>query len=241
MRKFYSFLLAIVAGILVVGSAAHAAPAPFTQSYEADALPDDPSSSPQWQRFFGGTGTASGGILTVATPGTAPDADYLEYRLSGADGAPWDPTGAGSTVEMRFKSDSVDASGWSGSALISTGLSQWAIRIGDFVSISGDDYNLVANGFDPTVFHTFRFTTANDTGDLNMYIDGSTSVTHVFTGGAASAVSRLAFGDLGQPEEGTAEWDYMRWTNAGAFAPVPEPGMMSLATIGLAGLRRRRR
>jgi MYXO-CTERM domain-containing protein len=242
MRKFHSIALMITAMAAMAGSVTHAAPAPFTQSYEADDVPESASSSPQWQKFFLGTGTASGGLLTVTTPTDAGASDdhYLEYRLDG--GGAWNPTGAGTTLEMSFKTIAGSDSGWAGSALISTGLRQWSIRVGtNYVSIGGDDLYLPSLGIDSSTFHTYRFTSANDTGNLSLYIDGATTPTHTYTNGVDSAVSRLAFGDLGSPEGGQVQWDYLRWTNAGAFAPVPEPGALSLAAIGLAGLRRRRR
>jgi len=192
----------------------------WTGTYEGDALPDSPSSNPQWQKYFLGSASALGGYLTVTTPtdsGTGDD-HYLEYRLDG--GGAWNPTGAGTTLEMSFQTNYTNASGWAGSALISTGLEQWSIRVGtNYVSVGPEDLYLPSIGIDSSTLHVYRFTTVGDTGNLNLYVDGGTTPAHTYSTGVASAVSRLAFGDLGSPEDGQVVWDYLRWTNAGAFAP----------------------
>jgi len=236
-------MVVTAAAVAMVGSAAYAAPLPFTQSYEADYEPENALSNPQWQKYFDGTGSAAGGLLTVTTPTTpgASNDHYLEYRLDG--GGAWNPTGLGTTVEISFKTNYTNDSGWAGSFLLATGQRIWPMRIGtNFVSGPAGDFHLPSNlGIDSSTLHTYRFTTESDNGDLKMYVDGSATAAHTFTGGAASATARLAFGDLGGPEDGQIDWDYIRWTNEGAFAPVvPEPGTLSLAIIGLAGLLRRR-
>jgi MYXO-CTERM domain-containing protein len=51
----------------------------------------------------------------------------------------------------------------------------------------------------------------------------------------------LAFGVTnGVQTGGQIEWDYIQWTNDGAFAPVPEPAALSLLGLGALALRRRR-
>lgn len=231
------------AAVGMAGSVAYAAPAPFTYSYEGDLAPEDGGSSPQWQKYFDGVGSVAGGHLTVTTPITpgATNDHYLEYRLDG--GGAWNPTGLGTTIEVSFKTNYNNDSGWAGSFLLGTGQRLWPVRVGtNFISIGGDDFHLPSSlGIDSSTFHTYRFTTENDNGDLKLYVDGSAAAVHTFSLGGASPTVRLAFGDLGGPEDGQIEWDYLRWTNEGAFAPVvPEPGTLSLAMIGLAGLVRRR-
>ena len=239
-------MLAVTAGaVAMLGSAAYAAPAPFTASYEADYAPEDPLSVPQWQKYFDGTGVAAGGLLTVTTNiAAAPGSNehYLEYRLPG--GGAWNPTGAGSTVEISFKTNLTNDSGWGGSFQIATASRRWSFRLGtNWVSCEGTpDFHLPTNlGIDSSTFHTYRFTTVDDSSPMQMYVDGAASPVATFAGVAGSG-NQLAFGDLGGPEDGELVWDYFRWTNAGAFAPVvPEPGMLSLAMIGFAGLLRRHR
>lgn len=240
MRSFKSSVLAgLLAGVAAV-SGVCAAPLPFTASYEADDAPEDPLSNPQWQKYFLGTGVAAGGYLTVTTPTTpgATDDHYLEYRLPG--GGAWNPTGLGTTVEISFKTNLTNDSGWGGSMQIATATRRWPIRLGtNFISSPGvADLYLPSLGIDSSTFHTYRFTTAADNGPLQLYVDGGSTPVYAYPGEAIGG-NQLAFGDLGGPEDGELVWDYIRWTNQGAFAPlVPEPGLLSLALIG--GLLRRR-
>lgn len=214
-----AILLAATAGVLM-GTAASAAW--YTASYEGNAAPEDVASNPQWQKFFLGTGATAGGYLTVTTP-TEPgagDDHYLEYRLPG--GGAWNPTGAGSTFEISFKTNYTNDSGWGGSFQIATASRRWSFRIGtNWVSCEGTpDFSLPGNlGIDSSTFHTYRFTTADDNSPLQMYVDGGTTPVVSFDGVAGSG-NQLAFGDLGGPEDGQLVWDYLRWTNAGAVVPA---------------------
>jgi hypothetical protein len=239
----------IVLGLLASIASVQAANAAwYSASYEADYEPENVLTSPQWQKYFLGTGVASGGLLTVTTnsaeipPNPLTDEHYLEYRLPG--GSAWNPTGAGSTFEVSFKTNLTNSSGWGGSFQIASGSRRWSFRIGtNWVSCQGTaDFHLPTNlGIDSSTFHTYRFTTADDSSPLQMYVDGNATPVASFVGVADSG-NQLAFGDLGQPEDGELVWDYIRWTNAGAIAPaVPEPGILSLTAIGFAGLLRRNR
>lgn len=230
----------IVYGLLAgIASIPAANAAWYSASYEADYAPENAMTSPQWEKYFSGTGVASGGFLTVTTTAVDP---WLEYRLPG--GGAWTPTGAGSTVEVSFKTNVTNGSGWGGSFQIASGTRRWSFRVGtNWVSCEGSgDFSLPGGlGIDSSTFHTYRFTTADDTSPLQMYVDGSATPAASFPGLAGSG-NQLAFGDLGNPEDGELVWDYIRWTNAGAFAPgVPEPGILSLTAIGVAGLLRRNR
>jgi hypothetical protein len=212
-------VIAAAASVLM-GSAANAAW--YTASYEADYLPQDPLSAPQWQKYFDGTGTVADGVLTVTTDNTSSgDGPYLEYRLDG--GGAWNPTGAGTTVEMRYKVNFNDPTGegWAGSFMLGTGERYWSAKIGtNFITVVGaGDFYLPSIGIDASTYHTYRFTTANDTGNLDLYVDGAVTPAHSFVPTVAT-LSRLAFGDLGAPEGGQVAWDYIRWTNAGVVIPT---------------------
>jgi len=234
----------MAASMTAMGMNAQAAELPFTASYEADLAPEDALSNPQWQKYFLGTGTVAGGLLTVTTNSAAAgDEKFLEYRLDG--GGAWNPTGLGTTVEFSFKTNYNDPSGWGGALLIGTGTRLWILRIGtNFISdaLAGGDFHLPSNlGFDSSTFHTYRLTTAGDSGPLNLYVDGSPTPATSFAG-IAAGTNRLAFGDLGGNEGGEVVWDYLRWTNTGAIAPeVPEPSMLSLAGVASVALLRKRR
>jgi hypothetical protein len=228
------------AAIMLVGSWANASI--FTSSYEGSALPDDASSNPQWSKFLdsdGASSSVSGGILTISTTAS----ESLAYRLFGGSGNAWDPTGAGSTIEINLKVDSQDAgAGRAGDILIGTGTQEWLLRWGTTViseELGGGSVAMTTTD----AFHTYRFTIPNDEGPLTLYVDGGTTPVMTWAGVDGTA-DRLDFGDTLDPGDGgTVQWDYIRWTNAGAIAPsVPEPTMLSLAALGgvfLLGRRRR--
>lgn len=228
------------AAIVFGASYAQSAVAPFAYGYEADAMPE--SSTPAWPHYFNGDTSVSGGILTVTTPGThgGGDIDFVEFRQLGGAGAPWETTGAGTTVEIRVKTDyNVSGHSWAGDIMIDTGVRRWQMLIGEgYISdnVGGGDFAITTND----AFHTYRFVVANEsTGPLAIYVDGNTTPAHSWVGGA-SGYSELAFGDLGNSAQGQVQWDYVRWTNAGAYAPVPEPASLSLLALGALALRRRR-
>jgi hypothetical protein len=209
----------------VINSIARAQPSPFISGYEADNLPQSPLTSPQWNKVLDsdptGPGTSesvSNGILTVFT---ASKTDYLEYRIDGGPGSSWSPTGVGSTLEVRLKTDfNTSSADWAGNLVFSTGSRGWNLGIGaNFISdfSGGGDFPIVTNDS----FHTYRFTIKDEVnGPLAMYVDGS-STPAKFWPGAASATNRLGFGDVTSSNEGgQIQCDYLRWTNKGRFAPA---------------------
>jgi len=229
--------------VALVGAGVRAAvlPAPFSASYEGDFLPDSASSNPQWSALYTeGSASVSGGILTITTTGAQSEA----YRYVGGTGTAWDPTGAGSTIEINLKVDSVDAgAGRAGDMLIATGTNAWLLRWGNGViseELNGDSYLMATTD----AFHTYRLTIPNDTGPMNLYVDGNTTAATSFAGVASGTLTRIDFGDTLDPGDGgVVQWDYIRWTNAGAYAPeaVPEPASLGVVALGGLALLRRRR
>lgn len=211
--------------------------AAFTFSYEADYLPQSPLTAPQWAKVLdsdeAGPNTSesvSGGILTTYT---ANKADYLEYRMDGGAGLNWNPTGAGSTLEVRLKTD-FNASGadWAGNLVIGTGSRAWTLGIGtNYISNYGGGGDLVMPTSDK--FHTYRFTIGNEVdGPLALYVDGASTPSKVWSG-TASTTNRIGFGDATDANEGgQIQWDYLRWTNNGRFAPEVVPAKSGEADFG---------
>jgi hypothetical protein len=97
---------------------------------------------------------------------------------------------------------------------------------------------------DVSQFHTYRITTTSGAGNVYLYIDDNPvpAASGSLDGfGTAGGPAGLFFGDL--TGGSTADWtiDYVRWTNTGAFAAVPEPASIALALVGLPLVLRRTR
>lgn len=211
MRKKNLIVALSAAAVIPWGSTAKA-----LISYEGDVLPQN--STPAWSVFLddtGGTGgSVSGGILTTTT---AAANQSLGYRLWGGSPGGWNPTAAGSIVDVRVKVVSqAPGAGRAADFLIATGSKAWLVRWGE----SRISEELFGGGFDfntTDAFHTYRFGVTGLDGPLNIYVDGDTSPSVTFDGLASTTPSRLDFGDQLDGDGGTVQWDYIRWDiSAGA-------------------------
>lgn len=200
---------------LFVAVAALTGPFAGAATYTADYLPQNPLNNPQWTRIYNnGSESAAGGVLKVTSTANLQQA----YRLSGGPASAWNPTTGGSAVEIRMKVDS-QVSTFAGSFLLATGNRGWNINFNTngLQEILGGG-NIVT--MDTTAFHVYRFTIDGINGPLNMYVDGNTTPS-VTWAGISSTANRIDFGDfIAGTVGGVTEWDYIRWTNAGAYPPV---------------------
>jgi hypothetical protein len=243
--KMMNWMIALGTTTVALGANyAEAAPLPFTDSYEVeiggtDYYPDQSPTTPLWSvavHSAGSTELASGGILTTNTTTVE---DSIRYDVTSG----WAPGAAGTTLEARLKVDSqVIGAESAGNLVIGAGNQLWVVRI----AVSGLSQAIGAGGFIPTTtndgLHAYRFTAdGTSTGTLNVYKDGVSIGSFASTG---VALTTLRFGEDHGSSAGQIQWDYIRWTNAGAFAPtaaVPEPAALSLAAVGALTLLRRRR
>jgi len=215
-------LPAAVAATVLALSGAQAQTTKFTHSYEADEMPQNATNGPLWIELHhadaGGAGTSSAvdGVLTITT---APS-ESLIYRLAGGKGLAWDPTDAGNTVEVRLKVDSQNGRAGAGSLEIRTGKQHWGIIFytkGVGIQI-GTGSPVVMDTTDG--FHTYRFVFSGNGDPLKLYVDDGASPVATWEG-VEDKSTLLDFGTTITDVGGQVLWDYIRWTNQGAFEPAP--------------------
>lgn len=205
----------------------------FDYEYTGDYLPTDPLTVPAWQEPLAPkntTASASGGILTIAS--TALDG-YLFYRQTPSES--WNGAlSLGSTIEFVLRVDSqLQDAGFSQSVGIFTGTHAAVVVFTSTSVVNGAIFgNFASYALDTSNFHTYRFTTTN-TGLLSLYVDNDPTAAFAVQM-EASTGNYMEFGATTAFGGGTVEWDSVRWTNDGAFAPVPEPA--TLALLGLTSL-----
>jgi len=225
----------------------------WTTQYLGDVMPD--SASPAWTQSINwgyqpthGYVSSDGDILTQSTWTPAGTASFAMGPTA------WQGD-TDSTVEFRIKIDDVaDGQTYASQMLIGFPRGANADRRWELAfKQNGVDAGVGASetyAADLSMWHTFRaLIYATDAtypgGIMEIYdLDSADPTTPVLTDNAAPGLTyaNLTFGDLFSGSiGGTTNWDYVAWTNAGAFVPVPEPTLMALLGMGTLALLRRRR
>lgn len=201
------------------------------------------AASPSW------TTTASGGSVTYTTDpnptvfGATASGSFLFFTAdSGFDAS----TATGSTVEFRMKVNSQNALATNGAVQLIVYGTNTDKRFEVTLSDSGAGFfEGTKHAHDTSVFNTYRLTFGGSSASL--YLNGGTTAIATNTvGGSDAGVNLLRIGDISTSDAilGVSEWEYIRWTNAGQFAPVPEPAtfaaLTGLLALGAVMLRRRR-
>jgi hypothetical protein len=92
---------------------------------------------------------------------------------------------------------------------------------------------------DTTGYHTYRLI-VDETEGARVYVDNGETPVLSATGQYAVAAG-LSFGNVSSSWQSNMTMDYIRWSTAGAFAPVPEPTTMCLLGLGAIGALIRRK
>jgi|GEM_PF-2580310 len=244
-RRAWLFLMP--AAMMVCGSLGHAAiinGVDFTTVYTGTSLPEN--ATPAWTATVNGTtsivtpNSPSAGILTIDT-----STDYVYYSRI------WSAS-TDTTLEISMQVDSVYTGNYASTSLYFTNgtkdyrifFAPTAILVGDIggtpAAPTGD---FATYSFDTTgAFNTYRVTL--ESGSMSLYVNNSTTAAvSGYTGTANDTSNVVYFGDVSGTVAGVSEWEYLAFTNAGAYAPVPEPTSLGLFVAGLATvlLTRRRK
>jgi len=235
-----ALMAAVAFGLFFASSSAQAAMVingvNFTTVYDGNALPQN--STPAWSAS-GTNASVNAGVLTINT--TAAQSTY--YTTGGATG--WSPTTDGSTVEFGLQVGSV-ASGatYTTSMGLYNGVKAYSLSFTDTGIVVSNSFGTFA--LDTTSdFVTYRFVlSANALASqtASLYVNNSsTALFSGYAGGGDSKNNFIRFGDASGSAGGIAKYDYVAFTNAGAYAPVPEPATVGLALLGLGIFAARRR
>lgn len=218
-----SLLLLFAGSSMVVHGGEVSGTVAWTHSYDAKVLPNDKNCDPVWGVPLpvpspADTSTIEDGALVIATGPEARDWNF--YRLDGGPEKAWSPTVAGSTVEVKLRVvNQVPGDGSAQSLVMATGRNSYNVRFSTTGLYLGESQKFTLNTTNAP--HVYRFVLEED-GEGAVYIDGDSRPAATFTG-ERSNQSYLDFGDCSEGQGGTCEWNYVRWTNEGAFPPPGAP------------------
>jgi len=229
-RQIVLFLVLFLFGFLHESLAVDPNSSSWEGHYEAVDFPNAESGIPldYDPGFPSGASSVNGGLLNLNTLGTndlvlwGGMANSLSPTLTFADGA---------SMEIRFRVNSYDVDG--GAMLYRVSDTAGNMIYGEFSPEGGGFYTgtngLIApvSGMAGGGFHTLRLTMAGSV--LNAYLDGNFVATGIGTIALAGDDNVILFGDGTGTNDANWDIDYIRWTDAGAFAP--DGGGSSIGTV----------
>ncbi|MCC6239683.1 MAG: PEP-CTERM sorting domain-containing protein [Phycisphaerales bacterium] len=260
MSRAKTMLALATAGVITMGWCGMSQAAPIatkdsalfshlTEMNDGGNLSHNANTSEWTWSNWNGSNSLSGGFLNYSTPTTGTETKWSSIWTSTTFPSQVSSE-SGATVEIRLKvtgylaplTGTYVGTDAAISVLSSTGSHYGVLAIGashiymrDAAVGSAYDTDDNTDGY-----HVFRMADDPTTNKLSIWRDGVLIADNVAPTTRNPALDKqLYFGDGGSQFNGSASIDYVRWT-AGAYAPVPEPGSVSMlaALAGLGLLRR---
>ncbi len=185
------FSLVILAPVLPAEEVA------WTNVLTGGALPGQ--QNPRWEPAGAGFSTLEGDSLILDSSGMKD----IHWKFSGEANDPdWDASKP-TTVEVRVRARQVDDGlPAAGHLVVADGTKYYELQITD------------------SEWHTYRIVFSG--GNALLYTDGDSASEKTLPGKPlpeGSTLNHIYFGDGATEIGGVTEWEFLRWTNAGAYAP----------------------
>ncbi len=225
----------VMFSIVLFGVVTSADAVTWQQQYEGDVLPGAFSPAFVLQAGGGNNGTTTlnaGGWVDVRNTTST----YYQWDMNSPN---WSVGPSGSTIEIRMAVPEITGTYGTTFQVTDDNLDKVWFFGWTHNNIFMDGGNQGQPTFDVTQFNTYRFTFAAD-GTANVYLNNDPTPRLTSSGNTLSGLTNFSFGDLGAVGAGTGSYDYIYWTTAGAFAPVPEPAGIFLMVIGMSALAMRK-
>lgn len=230
MKRSFFIIAVFLAGLALAVSTAKA----VTRTWDGSVAPNDISNNPVWTMPLA-DGTPNSGYTQGAGIGTIWTADKPEdtgsgqntssrlYRITGGNGTYWcHNDSSNSIIKFRVKVNSVTAEGTyaTGIGFGVPGDKYWTLLFdsGQVKASSGGSVTI-----DMATFQIFTVVIFADGSKAELYINNATTAAMTWTGSVNSA-NRIDLGDWRADVGGSADWDYIYWTNDSEWDGSNEPG-----------------
>jgi hypothetical protein len=220
--------------------------ADFAYKYEASSgLPsveDSGAGKTNWAPFlFTGSVSVANDLLSYSTMPNAGGGSWFESSAD-ASGSAWlAKVGASTSYTIEFSAKVTEGVGdipglhvFFDNGVNCTWLNVDTTKVA--VGTGYDETTVLVNGVNnSTDFHVYRVAYDASDVDLAIWRDG-VPIGADLAPAKDTVYKVLGFGDASSYGSGAGSIDYFRWDPTGAYAPVPEPGMLTLLGLGALGL-----